>query len=249
MPTLVLLGKGVTHDTGAYNLKRSRLHDMSYDKAGAAAVVGAMHAIARLALPVRVIGLAPLVENLIDAKAFKPGDILTALDGTTVFVENTDAEGRLVLADCLVYARRFEPDLMIDVATLTDAATVALGDPYAALFTNDDAARELMVAAGEECGELLWPMPIHAEHVAALRHHRARLRNIGSLGGAACSAAAFLRQFVDSPWVHVDMGDKGVATHERDDMGPGATGYGTRLLVCAAQAFARRYAATEQESV
>ena len=239
-PTLVLLGKGITHDTGGYNLKRTaRLHELTYDKAGAAAVIGAMQAIARLELPARVIGVAPLVENCIGAHAYKPGDVLTALDGTTVFVENTDAEGRLVLADCLTWASRSSPDLVIDLATLTAASDTALGPSFAALFTNDDAARGMLMDAGYDTGELLWPMPIHGEHRSALRHHLANMRNMGSQAGAASIAAAFLHHFTCYPWAHIDMAGRAVSAIEGELMGVGATGFGTRLLVRAAQRFAQ----------
>jgi leucyl aminopeptidase len=249
LPTLVLIGKGVTHDTGGYNLKRTaRLHELTYDKAGAAAVIGAMQAIARLGIAAHVVGVAPLVENCIGPHAYKPGDVLTALDGTTVFVENTDAEGRLVLADCLTWVSRFNPGLVIDIATLTAASDTALGPSFAALFTNDDDARAMLLEAGYDTGELLWPMPIHASHRKALRHHLAHLRNMGSQSGAASSAAAFLRHFTRYPWAHIDMAGKGVNGVERDDLGAGATGFGTRLLVHAAEAFARRAAGRVQES-
>jgi leucyl aminopeptidase len=246
-PTLVLIGKGITHDTGGYNLKRtSRLHELTYDKAGAAAVIGAMQAIARLDLPARVIGVTPLVENCIGAGAYKPGDILTALDGTTVFVENTDAEGRLVLADCLTWASRFSPDLVIDIATLTGASETALGRSFAALFTNDDRARAILLDAGYDTGELLWPMPIHAEHRVALRHHLANMRNTGAQAGAASVAAAFLQHFTNFAWAHVDMAGKAVSPIELDEIGIGATGFGTRLLVRAAQAFVRAHDGSER---
>lgn len=242
-PTLVLLGKGVTHDTGGYNLKRtSRLHELTYDKAGAAAVIGAMQAIARLDVPARVIGVAPLVENCIGANAYKPGDVLRALDGTTVFVENTDAEGRLLLADCLTWVSRFSPDLVIDIATLTAASDTALGPSYAALYTNDDDARTLLTDAGRDTGELLWPMPIHGDHRKALRHHLANIRNMGPQSGAGSVAAAFLHHFTSYAWAHIDMAGKAASSIERDDVGVGATGFGTRLLVRVAQAFARAHA-------
>ena len=205
----------------------------------AAAVIGAMQAIARLELPARVIGVAPLVENCIGAHAYKPGDVLTALDGTTVFVENTDAEGRLVLADCLTWASRSSPDLVIDLATLTAASDTALGPSFAALFTNDDAARGMLMDAGYDTGELLWPMPIHGEHRSALRHHLANMRNMGSQAGAASIAAAFLHHFTCYPWAHIDMAGRAVSAIEGELMGVGATGFGTRLLVRAAQRFAQ----------
>ena len=241
LPTLVFVGKGITHDTGGYNLKSgNRLYEQSYDKAGATAVIGAMHAIADLRVEAHVVALAPLVENCVDAKAMKPGDILTALDGTTVFIENTDAEGRLVMGDCLVYAQRFSPGLVVDLATLTHASHVALGDAYAALFSSDDDTRDLVQRASHWSGEELWPMPIHASHRGALRHSRAELANAADRGGGSCVAAAFLEHFTDFPWAHIDMAGKGLAGSERADVREGATGFGTRLLVRLAQLFAER---------
>ncbi len=229
---IVFVGKGITHDTGGYNLKRdSRLHDMSYDKTGATAVLGAMRAIATLALPVNVVALLPLAENGIGPAATKPGDIVRAANGLSVCIENTDAEGRLVLADALHYATSLEPRLVVDIASLTAAANTALGEAYAALFSNDAELEATVRAAGEASGELVWPMPIHEQHVAALRHSRAHLRNVGGSGGEACVAAAFLRHFVDFPWAHIDMAMKGLSRTESTDSPEGATGFGTRLLV------------------
>jgi len=240
-PLLVLLGKGLTHDTGGYNLKTSpAIHELTYDKCGATAVIGAMLAIAALGLPLRISALCPLTENCVDARAFKPGDVLTACNQTTVYVENTDAEGRLVLADVLAWLSEHDPrpDLVVDLATLTGATHAALGEPFAGLFCNEDRARDLLMDAGKQSGDLLWPMPIHEIHDCELGHHKADLRNIGVAAGAACSAAAFLRAFVDYPWAHVDLAGKSHTLHPRECFGPGATGFGTRLLV----EFARRLA-------
>ena len=242
-PLLALVGKGLTHDTGGYNLKTSpTIHELTYDKAGAAAVIGAMLAIAALKLPVRVLGICPLTENCIDARAFKPGDVLTAYNGTTVYIENTDAEGRLVLADVLAWLRDHQPrpDLVVDLATLTGTIHAALGEPFAGLYCNEDRARELLVAAGHATGELVWPMPIHDIHDRDLGHHKADLRNVGVAAGGPSGAAAFLRGFVDYPWAHVDMAGKAHAEFARECYGPGATGHGVRLLVD----FVRRWAAS-----
>jgi leucyl aminopeptidase len=247
-PILALVGKGLTHDTGGYNLKTSAtIHELTYDKAGAAAVIGAILAIAELRLPLRVLGLCPLTENCIDAKAYKPGDVLTAYNGTTVYVENTDAEGRLVLADVLAWLRDHEPrpELVIDLATLTWTIHAALGEPFAGLYCNEDRARDGLVAAGKSSGELVWPMPIHDIHDRDLGHHKADLRNIGVAAGAPSSAAAFLRAFVDYPWAHLDISGKVHAEFARECFGPGATGFGVRLLVD----FARRMALTEARGV
>jgi leucyl aminopeptidase len=241
LPTLVLVGKGLTHDTGGYNLKTIEgLHDLTYDKAGGMAVIGAMHAVARLGVEAHVVGVIGLVENCIDANAYKPGDILTAMDETTVYVENTDAEGRLVLADCLAYAKRYEPDMVVDVATLTGACSIALGAPFSGLFCNDDRIRDVMLRAGQTSDDLLWPLPIHPEHRELMGHRHAQLRNVGPRTGGASTAAAFLRHFVDYSWAHLDIAGKASFTEERDYAAPGATGFGCRLLVHAAQALASR---------
>ncbi|WP_181197948.1 leucyl aminopeptidase family protein [Enhygromyxa salina] len=231
---LILVGKGLTHDTGGYNLKTSpTIHQLTHDKCGAMAVIGAMLAISSLDLPLRVIALCPLTENNIDAHAYKPGDVLTACNGTTVYVENTDAEGRLVLADVLAWLQQDgpRPELVVDLATLTGAIHSALGEPFAGLFCNEDRARELLTEAGRASGDLLWSMPIHEIHDRDLGHHKADLRNVGVSAGSPCSAAAFLRAFVDYPWAHVDLGGKAYAEFAREYYGPGATGFGCRLLV------------------
>ncbi|KIG11677.1 Cytosol aminopeptidase PepA [Enhygromyxa salina] len=238
---LVFVGKGLTHDTGGYNLKTDpSVHQLTHDKCGATAVIGAMLAIDALALPLHVIGLCPLTENCVDAHAYKPGDVLTACNGTTVYVENTDAEGRLVLADVLAWLQTQDPrpELVVDLATMTSAIHAALGEPFAGLYCNEDRARELLVAAGHASGELLWPMPIHEIHDRHLGHHKADLRNVGVHAGSPSSAAAFLRAFVDYPWAHVDLAGKSHNEFSREYLGRGATGFGCRLLV----EFARRFA-------
>ncbi len=239
LPTLCVVGKGVTFDAGGYHLKRGRdLHLQGYDMAGAAAGLAALTALARRRLPVHAVGLFPLADNGIGPQACRPGDIVRAMDGTYVLVEDTDAEGRLILADALVYARRFRPRLTVDVATLTAAAHQALGVPFAALFSDDDGARDLLLAAGRRSDDLLWPMPIHPWHTGQLSHHKARLRNTGPSAGAASVAAAFLREFAPRRWAHVDLGGQAVAPEGRGYVGRGATGFGTRLLVHTAEAFA-----------
>ena len=240
---IVFVGKGLTHDTGGYNLKTSpALHQLTHDKCGATAVIGAMLAIAAIDVPARVIGLCPLTENVVDAHAFKPGDVLRACNDVTVYVENTDAEGRLVLADVLAWLQGLDPrpELVVDLATLTHASHAALGEPFAALYCNEDRAREELVAAGKACGELLWPMPIHDVHDRDLGHHKADLRNIGVAAGSPSSAAAFLRSFVNYPWAHVDLAGKSHTEFAREYYGAGATGFGCRLLVEFAQRAALR---------
>ena len=200
-----------------------------------------MLAIDALELPLHVIALCPLTENSVDAHAYKPGDVLTACNGATVYVENTDAEGRLVLADMLAWLQTFDPrpELVVDLATMTSAIHAALGEPFAGLYCNEDRARDLLLDAAQVSGELLWPMPIHEIHDRNLGHHKADLRNIGVSAGSPSSAAAFLRAFVDYPWAHVDLAGKSHNEFSREYLGPGATGFGCRLLV----EFARRLAA------
>ncbi len=238
-PLLALVGKGLIHDTGGYNIKASHvMHELTHDKCGATAVIGAMLAIAQLDLGIRVIAVCPLTENCIDAHAFKPGDILRAYDGTTVYIENTDAEGRLVLADALAWLAQHDPELVIDLATLTGSVHTTLGEPFAALYCNEDRVRDLLLEAGQVSGDLLWSLPIHEIHERDLGHHKADLRNIGAHAGNPSAAAAFLRHFVNFPWAHIDFAGKAHVEYGRETFGPGASGFGTRLLV----EFARRFA-------
>lgn len=237
-PLLGLVGKGVTHDLGGYNLKTgASLHRLTYDKAGGLAVAGAMASIAALELPLHVIAAIPLVENAIDRGAVKPGDIVRAMDGTSVYIDNTDAEGRLIIADCLCWLSDFAPDAVIDVATLTGSVSVALGEPFAGVFSNHGPLMRVMYRSGIESDDRVWPLPIHELHERELGHYKAELRNSNSAHsqGAASVAAAFLRSFVDFPWAHVDMGGKGSWEVPREYLGEGATGFGCRLLVEAAE--------------
>lgn len=245
LPLLALVGKGLIHDTGGYNIKTGHhVHELTYDKCGATAVLGAMLAIAQLGLPIRVMAVCPLTENCIDAHAFKPGDVLTAFEGSTVYVENTDAEGRLVLADALAWLAQHDPELTVDLATLTASVHTTLGEPFAGLYCNEDRARDLLMQAASITGDLLWPLPIHDVHERDLGHHKADLRNIGAHAGNPSSAAAFLRHFVSYPWAHIDLAGKGHTEYGREIYGPGATGFGVRLLI----ELARRFAASTRAS-
>jgi leucyl aminopeptidase len=240
-PPLVFVGKGVTFDTGGLNIKTSaNLHLLTHDKCGATAVVGAMDALARLGTNVPVVGVCPIVENAVGPAAMRPGDILRALDGTTVYVQNTDAEGRLLLGDVLAWVARRRPGLVVDLATLTGQATTALGEPLAAMFSNDDEAALLVREAALAADEPVWPMPIHEVHDRELAHPKADLRNVTGGPGDACAAAAFLRHFVDYPWAHLDMGGQAHATYAREYWSVGATGFGVRLLVEVARRYAQR---------
>ncbi|NOT33264.1 MAG: leucyl aminopeptidase, partial [Candidatus Eisenbacteria bacterium] len=231
-PTVVLVGKGVTFDTGGISLKpRENMNRMKYDMAGAAAVLGLFAALPQLAVPVRVVGLIASAENMPGGRAFKPGDVLRALDGTTVEVTNTDAEGRLVLADALVYARRFKPDAVIDLATLTGAVSIALGNLAAGLFTDDDAIAGELTLAGEVTGERLWRLPLWDEYASELRSDTADLVNSSVPQGGAILGAMFLKRFARGlPWAHLDIASTGWTSAERAHEPRGATGFGVRLL-------------------
>ena len=232
-PAVVLIGKGVTFDTGGISLKpKEGMGRMKYDMAGAAAVLGVFSALPAFELPFRVIGLIPSAENMPDAAALKPGDIIRAMDGTTIDVGNTDAEGRLLLADALCFAKRYQPDAVVDLATLTGAISLALGRAAAGLFTTDDTlARELSVA-GEHAGERLWRMPLWDSYADELRRGIADLENSGGREGGACIAAAFLAHFARGlRWAHLDIANTAWAFSDTPLEPNGPTGFGVRLLL------------------
>jgi len=232
---LAFVGKGVCFDTGGISIKPAdRMWEMRADMAGAAAAAGAMLALARRRAPVDAVAVLGLVENAISERAQRPSDVVRSLSGKTVEVIDTDAEGRLVLADCLHYAAtRFRPAAMVDLATLTGSIVVALGHERAGLFATDAALAAAIAAAGEAVGEPVWPMPLSDSYLEAVRSPIADLRNChpARMQPDACHAAIFLRQFAGSvPWAHLDIA--GVDTRERADaLGPkGAAGWGVRLL-------------------
>jgi leucyl aminopeptidase len=200
--------------------------------AGGGAVIEAIAALAELRSPVRVLGVVGATENVIDARAMRAGDIVRALDGTTIEINNPDAEGRLVLADCITYALREGCERIVDIATLTGAIVSALGRAYAALFTNDDGLGAELAAAAARCGELVWPMPLHPQYAEQTKGRYADLTNRPEpREGLASAAAEFLRHFAgDVPWAHLDIA--GMAYDARSDYftGKGATGFGVRLL-------------------
>lgn len=234
-PPIVLVGKAVTHDTGGYSIKpAASMVEMKYDKCGGMAVIGAMVAAARLKLKVNLVGIIGAAENMISGSAFRPGDIVTASNGTTIEVNNTDAEGRLVLADCLIHAgRQFKPSIIIDLATLTGAITSALGNACGGLYANNDKLAEGLIRAGERTDERLWRMPLWTVYRDQIVGTDSDLKNVGGPAGGANVAAAFLKEFVDpkTPWAHLDIA--GVArTDKAMAYCPiGATGFGVRLLV------------------
>lgn len=234
-PKVVLVGKGVTFDSGGLNLKPgSNMLTMKSDMAGAAAVLSAMTALRDVGCRAEVHGLLGLVENMTGASAFKPGDILTTYSGKTVEVGNTDAEGRLVLCDLLAYAaKRLKPDRMVDIATLTGACVVALGTLCSGVFSRHDELRGEILAAGQAAGERVWPMPMIEDYLDMLKDGPADLKNVGDRWGGAITAALFLGEFVprELPWLHLDIA--GPAFFEKDAPGTpaGGTGAGVRTLI------------------
>jgi leucyl aminopeptidase len=233
---LGLVGKGITFDAGGISIKPGdRLQDMKGDMAGGAAVLAATAAIAELRLAIRVIAVVAAAENLVGGESFRPGDILRASNGKTIEITNTDAEGRLVLADALWYARREGATHIVDVATLTGAMELALGDLYGGVFANDDAWRERIVAAGERSGDHVWPFPMHRRFRRYVDSDYADLKNATELRQASPAlAAAFLEEFAgEGPWAHIDMSGPGFLERSRGDYltQRGGTGYGVRLLV------------------
>jgi leucyl aminopeptidase len=231
---VVLAGKGITFDSGGISLKEPpNMGNMRMDMSGAASVVGAALALARSRAPVHVVAIAALAENMPDGAAIRPGDVLTAMNGKTIEVVNTDAEGRLVLADALAYAdARLNPAVIVDVATLTGAVRTALGDEYAGLFTRHDALADRLMAAGAATGEALWRLPLHESYAKDTSSTYADIRNTGGDAGAGAGTGAhFIGEFVkrETPWAHLDIA--GVAYGAASDWKPdGSAGFGVRLL-------------------
>ncbi|WP_224982769.1 leucyl aminopeptidase [Geomonas agri] len=231
---VALVGKGITFDSGGISIKPGAgMEAMKTDMAGSAAVLGTLEAAARLKLPVNLVGVIPTAENMPDGNAFKPGDILTSLSGTTIEITNTDAEGRLILCDALHFARQqFKPAAMVDLATLTGACVVALGHEASGLMGNDQRLVDALKRAGDETGERVWPLPLWEEYGEVMKSDVADLKNAGSRDGGAISAGWFLKQFVgDTRWAHLDIA--GTAWNDKArPYGPkGATGVGVRLLL------------------
>jgi len=236
---LALVGKGVTFDTGGISIKpAAAMDEMKADMSGAAAVIGAMRAIAALGLPIKVTGWVPAAENMPSGTAQRPGDVLTTYTGTTVEVLNTDAEGRLILADALGMAVEESPDLVVDIATLTGAQRIALGARTAGVMANNDDARARVVAAATTAGEAMWPMPLPEDLRASLDSATADIANIGDRLGGMLSAGVFLAEFIPEgqPWVHIDVA--GPAYNEKSAYGytpKGGTGAGVRAFVALAE--------------
>lgn len=232
-PCVVLIGKGITFDSGGLSLKpRDKMMDMKTDMAGAAVVIAAMQGVARLKLRKRVIALAPASENLPSGTACKPGDVLAAMNGKTIEVLNTDAEGRLILADALCYADQFKPSAVIDVATLTGACTMALGaDIAAAIFATDDGLCNDLIGSGEEMGERFWRLPLYDEYKDLIKSDVADMKNTGGLYGGVGTSAIFLKEFVSYPWAHLDIASMAVSKKKTAYTPKGATGFAVRTLL------------------
>ncbi|MEW4570251.1 leucyl aminopeptidase [Tautonia sp. JC769] len=237
-PALALVGKGITFDSGGLSLKPSAsMEDMKADMSGAAIVTAAMTAIARLELPVNVRAFLPLAENMTGGRAMKLGDVLTMRNGKTVEVMNTDAEGRLILADALSYAAEQEPARIIDLATLTGSCMVALGPKVAGLFSNDQATADSVRSAAEAVGERVWPLPMDADFRESLKSPVADLKNVGSKWGGASIAGKFLEEFVGGrPWAHLDIAGPAWADSDSSTRDAGGTGCFVRTLVRLAEA-------------
>ncbi len=232
---LALMGKGVTFDTGGLAIKSlGGMVDMKFDMGGAAAVVGTMMALALRKAKANVVGVVGLVENAISGNAMRPSDVVTSMSGQTVEVVNTDAEGRLVLADILTYTQRtYKPVAMVDVATLTGAIITTLGPEFAGLMASDDALAGKLEGAGKATGELVWRLPLHEAYDPGLNSSIADMKNMGYAGEAGSIAAAmFIKRFVekDTPWAHLDIAGTAWVGRDRALSGKGATGYGVRLL-------------------
>ncbi len=235
--TVVLVGKGITFDSGGISIKpSSRMEDMKFDKSGAVAVLATMRALPRLRPTVRVVGIAPATENLPSGKAYKPGDIVRAMNGTTIEVVNTDAEGRMILADALAYAARYEPKAVIDLATLTGGCIVALGHEASGLFGTDEQLLVRVRQAGEKTGDRVWPLPLWEPYRKLIESKVADIKNSAGRWASAITAAAFLERFTKPyPWAHVDIAGTAYATGEPQNPKPyaahGSTGVGVRLLL------------------
>jgi leucyl aminopeptidase len=235
LDTLVLVGKGITFDSGGISLKPAeKMWEMKSDMGGAAAVLGAMQVVGTLDLPLHVIGIAPCTENMPDGHAYHPADVITASNDKTIEIISTDAEGRMVLADGLVYAAQYKPKAVIDLATLTGSCVIALGDGVAGgLFSNDEGLRQALLGASQHTYERLWPMPLYEDYRRTIRSLVADMKNSGGKKGGVGTSATFLQEFTSYPWAHLDIAP--VAMVDKEHAGPytpvGGSGFGVRLLV------------------
>jgi leucyl aminopeptidase len=229
---IALVGKGITFDSGGISIKPAlNMEEMKYDMGGGAAVIGAMLVIARLKPPISVIGVIPASENLPSGRAVKPGDVVRSLSGKTIEVVNTDAEGRLILADAMTYAISLGATHIVDVATLTGACVIALGEVRAAVVGCDQRLIDDLMAAGDQSGERLWQLPLHGEYSNLIKSDIADVKNVGDRTAGAITAGAFLKHFVGAvPWAHLDIAGTAWLEQAKPYMAKGATGFGVRLL-------------------
>jgi leucyl aminopeptidase len=230
---VALVGKGLTFDSGGISIKPSeKMDEMKSDMAGGAAVMGVIMAAADLNLKVNAVGLIPATENLPGGRAYKPGDILKSLSGQTIEVLSTDAEGRLILADALTYAGRYKPAVIIDLATLTAACVIALGDHVTGMMGTDNRVKHKIKDASDATGEKVWELPLWEEYHDLIKSDVADYKNHGGRPGGAITAAAFLSKFVgDYPWVHLDIAGPAWLTNDKPYIPKGASGVGVRLMV------------------
>jgi leucyl aminopeptidase len=236
---VALVGKAITFDTGGISLKPgAQMDEMKWDKMGGLAVIGIMLAAADLKLPVNLVGLIPSAENMPGPNAYRPGDIITTRDGKTIEVLNTDAEGRIILADAISHARlTYKPSAIIEYSTLTGAVIMALGYRRAGLFTSEEKLRDALVAAGKVTGELVWPMPVDEEYKEGVQSEVATVKNIGPREGSACVSASFVKTWAeDVPFVHLDIAGTAWTTKPPAHLEGGATGFGVRLTLQALRA-------------
>ncbi len=219
---IVLIGKGITFDAGGISIKpAAEMDEMKFDMCGAASVLGTMKAVAELGLPINLVVIVPTCENLPDGDANKPGDVVTSMSGQTIEVLNTDAEGRLILCDAMTYAERFEPEVVVDVATLTGACVIALGHHASGLFSNDDSLARALLNAGEEAWDRAWHLPMWEDYQEQLKSNFADMANIGGRAGGSITAACFLSRYAKKyDWAHLDIA--GTAWKS----GQGKRGYG-----------------------
>ena len=232
LPVVALVGKAVTFDSGGISIKpAANMDEMKLDKTGGIAVLGTMKALAELELPIRVYGFIPSAENLPGGSSYRPGDIINTFSGKTVEVQNTDAEGRMILCDALAYAVNQKCEVIIDIATLTGACMVALGKHKAGLMGNDDELIKQLQKASDDSGEKVWHMPSGDEYAEEMKSKIADLKNIGSRWGGACTAAAFLRQFIgDAKWAHLDIAGMDQFQNPTEYSAVGSSGFGVRLM-------------------
>jgi leucyl aminopeptidase len=232
-PTIVLIGKGLTFDSGGISIKPSeKMEEMKYDMAGGATVLAAMQAIAQLNLPIHVVGIVPATENLPSGSALKPGDVVKSSSGKTIEIISTDAEGRLILADALTYAERYNPTAVIDLATLTGACIIALGHVATGIMGNDSELIRRVKMAGEVSGEKVWELPLWEEYDEQIKSDIADLKNVGGRPAGTITGAAFLKKFAEKyKWAHLDIAGTAWSEKDKPYIPKGATGVGIRLLV------------------